>query len=123
VAFSFLPALPRAEAAAALRNRAAQLRGEVEQLRVALDSAWSREKPAFVDWMWELSIEKAEIEIAWCERVARRVADGVSYLPANVRAGDGWERWSARLPGEHGPGEHRPDEHGSDEHRPDDTQH
>jgi DNA-binding PadR family transcriptional regulator len=98
VAFSFLPALPRSEAAAALRNRAGQLRGEVEQLRVALGSDWARRKPAFVDWMWELAIDRAETEIRWCERVAERVAAGVSYLPASVDAD--WERWAERLPAE-----------------------
>ena len=36
-AFSFLPALPREEAAAALRNRAVQLQAGVEQLAAAID--------------------------------------------------------------------------------------
>src|SRR3712207_3282625 len=61
-AFSFLPALPRTEAVAALRNRARQLEVGVAQLRASLGSDWMRTKPTFVGWMWELGIERAEAE-------------------------------------------------------------
>ena len=47
-AFSFLPALPREEAAAALRNRAIQLRAGVEQLQAAQKADWADNKPVFV---------------------------------------------------------------------------
>ena len=80
-AFSFLPALPREEAAAALRNRAIQLRAGIEQLRAALGADWADNKPIFVSWMWELTIERSEAEIRWCERMAELIESGVSYLP------------------------------------------
>ena len=84
-AFSFLPALPRPEAAAALRNRATQLRAGLEQLQAAQASDWMVNKPAFVAWMWELSIDRSEVEISWCERTAKRIEGGESYLAP------GWE--------------------------------
>jgi DNA-binding PadR family transcriptional regulator len=80
-AFSFLPAMARHEAAAALRNRATQLRAGVEQLQAAQVSDWVVNKPAFVAWMWELNIEKAEVEIGWCERTAKRIEADEPYLP------------------------------------------
>ncbi|RZU50253.1 DNA-binding PadR family transcriptional regulator [Krasilnikovia cinnamomea] len=83
-AFSFLPALPREEAAAALRNRATQLRAGVQQLQAALGSEWAASKPVFVGWMWELAVDKSEAEIAWCERVAKRIEQGDPYLPSEA---------------------------------------
>ena len=88
-AFSFLPALPREEAAAALRNRAVQLRAAAEQLRAAQKADWADRKPTFVSWMWELTVDRCEAEIAWCERVAVRIESGEPYLPASD--GKGWE--------------------------------
>lgn len=94
-AFAFLPALPREEAVAALRNRAIQLGAGIKQLQAAGSSDWSRSKPPFVAWMWELAMERSEAEIRWCERIAKRIESGESYLPADVEAkGDtpvGWE--------------------------------
>jgi DNA-binding PadR family transcriptional regulator len=84
-AFSFLPALPRQETAAALRNRATQLRAGIEQLQAALVTDWAESKPTYVSWMWELTIERSEAEIAWCQRTAKRIEAGESYLPK------GWE--------------------------------
>jgi DNA-binding PadR family transcriptional regulator len=78
-AFSFLPFLPRDEAAAALRSRAAQLQVGVSQLQAAMKSEWSDAKPDYVTWMWELSVIRAEAEIAWCEGTARRIESGESY--------------------------------------------
>ena len=92
-AFSFLPALPRKEAAAALRNRATQLQAGVEQMRAAMEADWTRNKPVFVPWMWELAVERSEVEIAWCLRVAERVESGKSYLPEGFRPQEGWEGW------------------------------
>ena len=92
-AFSFLPALPRAEAAAALRNRAVQLGAGIKQLQSAMGSDWVHSKPPYVSWMWELSMERAEAEIRWCERIAKRIEAGESYLPAAAGAGSepaGW---------------------------------
>lgn len=84
-AFSFLPAMPRAEAAAALRNRAAQLGAGNEQLRAAIGADWARSKPTFVTWMWELSMERSEAEIRWCGRIAGLIESGESYLPVGVK--------------------------------------
>ncbi|MEU7902665.1 PadR family transcriptional regulator [Actinoplanes sp. NPDC049118] len=85
-AFSFLPAMPRTEAAAALRNRATQLGAGNEQLRAAISADWARDKPPFVTWMWELSMERSEAEIRWCGRIAELIESGESYLPANSGA-------------------------------------
>lgn len=83
--FSFLPALPRGEAAAALRNRARLLRGVADTHRFALESEWMRDaKPAHVGWMFELLVARAEVEIAWCERIATRIEAGAQLLPAAV---------------------------------------
>ncbi|MEV6298154.1 PadR family transcriptional regulator [Actinoplanes sp. NPDC051861] len=78
-AFSFLPSLSRDEAAAALRSRASQLRSAVDYLNVATTAEWAKEKPAFVDWLWELGVVRSEAEIAWCERTAARIEAGESY--------------------------------------------
>jgi DNA-binding PadR family transcriptional regulator len=88
-AFSFLPALPREEAAAALRNRAVQLRAAAEQLRSAQKADWADHKPTFVSWMWELTIDRSEAEITWCGRTAERIETGEPYLPTTD--GKGWE--------------------------------
>ena len=88
-AFSFLPVLPRSEASAALRNRATQLEAGNKQLQAAMSSDWVLTKPPYVSWMWERAIACAEAEISWCERTARRIEEGESYLP--VAAGPGVE--------------------------------
>ena len=85
-AFSFLPALPREEAAAALRNRAAQLTVGNKQLQAAMGADWAQHKPPYVSWLWERSVECAEAEIRWCERIAKRIEAGESYLPPNFVA-------------------------------------
>ncbi|GAB1694467.1 helix-turn-helix transcriptional regulator [Krasilnikovia sp. M28-CT-15] len=100
-AFSFLPALPREEAAAALRNRATQLRAGVQQLQSALGSEWAARKPVFVGWMWELAMDRSEAEIAWCERVAKRIEQGDPYLPSEESpAAEGPMRAERPLPDE-----------------------
>ena len=81
-AMGFLPALPRDEGAAALRNRARMLRTAVERLHASLDSDWMRaSKPVHVSWMLERGIALMEAEIPWCERVAALVESGVRYFP------------------------------------------
>lgn len=80
-AFAFLSALPREEAAAALRNRATQLRAGVQQLEAATKAEWLDQKPVYVSWMWELSIARSEVEISWCERTARKIESGEPYMP------------------------------------------
>ncbi|MBQ0902896.1 PadR family transcriptional regulator [Micromonospora sp. U21] len=94
-AFSFLPAMPRPEAAAALRNRANLLRAGIESMRASLDSDWVRNtKPAHVGWMFELWSARAEAEMAWCERIAEKIDSGVSYLPAELENAEGWPQWT-----------------------------
>jgi DNA-binding PadR family transcriptional regulator len=88
-AFSFLPAMPREEAAAALRNRATQLRAGMRQLEAATAADWLDKKPAYVAWMWELTIVRSEAEIAWCERTAVKIEAGDPYLPG-MRADGDW---------------------------------
>ncbi|MET8119209.1 PadR family transcriptional regulator [Micromonospora sp. NPDC005189] len=94
VAFSFLPAMPRHEAAAALRNRANLLRAGIESMRASIESDWIRtSKPVHVGWMFELWSARAEAEMSWCERIAERIESGVSYLPAGLENVDGWSQW------------------------------
>jgi DNA-binding PadR family transcriptional regulator len=98
-AFSFLPALPRDEAAAALRNRAQLLRAGNESMRASLDlDSIRRSRPIHVGWMFELWVARAEADIAWCERIAALVESGVSYLPDGLAEQPGWDNWQA--PGE-----------------------
>lgn len=95
-ALSFLPALPREEAVAALRNRAGMLRAERETARAAVDSEWMRRnKPVHVSWFMELTIARAEAEIAWCERIAGLIESGVSYLPAELAESTDWNGFKA----------------------------
>jgi len=98
-ALAFLPALPREEAVAALRNRAAHLRAANDGVDVAAEKGWLREKPPHVTWMWELMVARNEGEIAWCEWVAGLVESGVSYMPSTDKVADhpGWERWRRQI--------------------------
>jgi DNA-binding PadR family transcriptional regulator len=98
-AFSFLPALPREEAAAALRNRAQVLRVMNDKWRSAMRAGWMRSKPVHVAWMWELGIARAEAEITWCERTADLVESGVSYLPESMPADEEWPGWRQDVDG------------------------
>jgi DNA-binding PadR family transcriptional regulator len=94
-AFSFAPALPRPEAVAALRNRAAQLKAAADQMRSASDLEWMKGKPVHVAWMWDLGVAKLDAEIAWCERIAELIENGASYLPEGFEEQPGWESWRA----------------------------
>lgn len=81
-ALAYLPALPPAEAVAALRNRARMLRTAAEGIRATLESDWMREsKPVHVAWMFERLIILLEAEIPWCERIAKRIEAGEGYAP------------------------------------------
>lgn len=83
--FGFLPALPRSEAAAALRNRARLVRAVADTHRFALASEWMRQtKPAHVGWMFELVVARLEAEMAWCERVAARIESGEPLFPEGM---------------------------------------
>jgi DNA-binding PadR family transcriptional regulator len=80
--FAFLPALPATEAVAALRNRARLLRLMVDTHRFAIASDFVRQtKPSHVAWMFELLIDRMEVEVAWCERVANRIEGGAPLFP------------------------------------------
>ncbi|MDG4784510.1 PadR family transcriptional regulator [Micromonospora sp. WMMD1102] len=94
-AFSFLPALPREEASAALRNRARLLRAVNDSLRAAMESGWMKEgKPVHVSWMWQLSVARSEGEIAWCERIADLIDAGVPYLPEDYAEQPAWAQFA-----------------------------
>jgi len=81
-AAAYLPALPPAEAAAALRNRARMLRTSADGMRAAMDSEWMRgSKPVHVAWLFERVIMLLEAEIPWCERIAERIEAGEGYVP------------------------------------------
>jgi DNA-binding PadR family transcriptional regulator len=83
--FGFMPALPRGEAAAALRNRARLLRAAADTHRFALTSQFMQEsKPLHVAWMFELLVARLEVEIAWCERIAARIEGGASLFPEQM---------------------------------------
>jgi DNA-binding PadR family transcriptional regulator len=91
-AMGFLPALPREEAAAALRNRARMLRTAADGMRASLGSEWMRtQKPVHVGWMFERVILLLEAEIPWCQRVADLVESGVEYIPDTMT-----DVWQAR---------------------------
>jgi DNA-binding PadR family transcriptional regulator len=96
-ATAFLPALPREEAAAAMRNRARMLRANADRLRAAVDSEWIRtSKPTHVGWMLERSLLLMEAEIPWCERIVAEIESGVEYLPDTVDAFPGYARDTPR---------------------------
>ncbi|GAB3816175.1 hypothetical protein [Micromonospora zhanjiangensis] len=89
-AFSFLPAMPRDEAVAALRNRARLLRAASASMAASLESDWIRtSKPVHVAWLFELWQSRADAEATWCDRIAERVESGIPYLPEGL-AGQGW---------------------------------
>ena len=84
--FAFLLDLPAAEAVAALRNRARQLRSSVEAHRFVQATDFMRQtKPSHVGWMFELLIDRMEAEIAWCERIATRMEGGTPLFPEGFR--------------------------------------
>jgi DNA-binding PadR family transcriptional regulator len=111
--FAFLPALPRGEAAAALRNRSRLLRANADTLRFALASDFMRQtKPAHVGWMFELFIARIDAEIAWCERIASRIEGGAPLFPESMEHWNGgpYPYEDDRDPREHDPREHDPRE-------------
>lgn len=74
-AFSFLPSLPRAEAAGALRARARLLEGWAASYRDNGDE-WAVGKPPHVSWQFELTMLRAETEARWCHDIAARIESG-----------------------------------------------
>jgi DNA-binding PadR family transcriptional regulator len=99
-AFAFLPALPRKEAAAALRHRARMLRVTAQGIQdMIVAGRTDINKPVHVKWMFELWIARAEGEVRWCEQIADQIEAGVSYLPENVApdTDDGWRAYRERI--------------------------
>lgn len=82
-AFGFLPALPPREAAAALRNRARQLRANADFVRSGIEKGgFEGNEPPHVFQLFRLMVARAETEAAWCVEVAELVASG--DLPAEA---------------------------------------
>ena len=77
-AYSFLPALTRAEAVLALRHRARTLRTQAQRYQdlVSMRSSWMAQKPQHVGWMFELGLVRAQAEAQWCDQIAARVEAG-----------------------------------------------
>jgi DNA-binding PadR family transcriptional regulator len=76
-ALSYLPALSPKEAAAALRNRAQQLRVACDGMRAQLDGGFMGEgKPPHVLEIFRLWIARSAGEIEWCADLADRVERG-----------------------------------------------
>jgi DNA-binding PadR family transcriptional regulator len=98
-AFSLLPALPRGEAVAALRNRAGLLEARIAPMRLALagDSDWIEQKPVHVGWMFELAVDRAEAEIAWCWRVAERIEAGAGTQVDEVDPVEVGRQWHEEI--------------------------
>ena len=104
-AFSLLPALPRREAAAALRNRARLLEGRIAHVRDVMESAsdWVDDKPIHTRWMFELAIARTEVEIAWCLRIAERIEAGDGSHVGEVDQVEEGRRWREAIAKEFGP--------------------
>jgi DNA-binding PadR family transcriptional regulator len=104
-AFPLLPALPRREGAAALRNRARLLEGRIAHVRDVMESApdWVDDKPIHTTWMFELAIAQAEVEIAWCLRVADRIEAGEGHHVGEVDQVEEGRRWREAIAKEFGP--------------------
>ncbi|NJC69483.1 PadR family transcriptional regulator [Planosporangium thailandense] len=91
-AFSHLPALSRREAVAALRNRARLLSARLESMRAMLADesrgpTWSEHAPVHLSWLVELMVARGEAEVAWCHRVAGRIAAGAGRHDGEEESG------------------------------------
>jgi DNA-binding PadR family transcriptional regulator len=104
-AFAYLPALPRREAAAALRNRARLLAAKLEPMRALLagEPEWAQYKPVHVSWTVELDVARTEAEIAWCNRVADRISAGEGWHDGEVDPVEMARRWREAIAAEFGP--------------------
>jgi DNA-binding PadR family transcriptional regulator len=79
-AYVFLPALPRAEGVAALRNRARMLGVVAERAQMRLD-VLDETKPTHVLELFRLEMRRAELEAQWCEHLAGRLEAGELTMP------------------------------------------
>jgi DNA-binding PadR family transcriptional regulator len=75
-AFAFLPALPRHEGVAALRNRARMLRLYCDGTRARVINDFKSAEAPHVPDLLELSMQRAALEADWCDKVADRLAAG-----------------------------------------------
>jgi DNA-binding PadR family transcriptional regulator len=96
-AYAFMPALPRAEAIAALRNRAHALEAHAARHRAMIEdkSGWINSKPPHVLWNFELVVAKIEAEIDWCIRTAERVEGGAGLHAHERYTEEMLEQWRA----------------------------
>ena len=90
-AYVFLPVMPPAEGAAALRNRARMLHLMADGGDVRL-GALRDDKPPHVLELFQLDVDRARLEARWCERVADRLEAGDLSMPDWTGAGAGEER-------------------------------
>jgi DNA-binding PadR family transcriptional regulator len=92
-ALSFIAAIPREQASAALRSRARELHAANQGMRNAFTSGWAvpANKPTSVRWMLELLIARQEGEILWCERIAEEIDSGVPFVSEELAL-----RWSKK---------------------------
>jgi DNA-binding PadR family transcriptional regulator len=100
-AFAFLPSLPRAEAAGALRARARLLEGWAATYR---DSGhkWTGGKPPHVGWQFELTMVRCEAEARWCHDVASRIEAGEGQHFSEIPEGAYAEEWRKAIREEFG---------------------
>jgi DNA-binding PadR family transcriptional regulator len=97
--FAFLPALPRGEAIAALRNRARTLEAHAARHRGLIegDSEFLKYKPPHVGWQLELIVARLEAETAWCHRVADRVEAGDGFHAYEAGTEEMFAYWRASM--------------------------
>jgi DNA-binding PadR family transcriptional regulator len=99
-AFAFLPALPRQEAIAALRNRARTLEANIARHKVFLEQGgeWAEHKPPHVNWQLEMVVVQLEAQVAWCHRIAERIEAGEGFHahePVTAEILKGWRESGA----------------------------
>jgi len=75
-AVSFLPMLPAAEVAEALRARVAQIEGLLKQIDFAIRELPTPTTPAHVKELYRLSRARLSAEIGWAKDLAARVEKG-----------------------------------------------
>ena len=94
-AFSFLPALGRDEAVAALRSRADEIERVSRELREEMaDAGWLDDRPIHVAWHLDLMLVRRDVEVRWCRDVANRIEAGEGqHETADFDVAEAGERW------------------------------
>jgi DNA-binding PadR family transcriptional regulator len=100
-AFSFLPSMPRAEAAGALRARARLLEGWAATYRDNGED-WAAHKPPHVGWQFELTMLRCEVEARWCHDIATRIEAGEGVHYNEMPDGGSAEEWRKAIREEYG---------------------